>query len=76
MLNASKYNFMFLPFSEVLEPIWHLPIMEEHREAMKSKVADLTNSGKERYGGASTAAAFLENFVEKNTEWVHLDIAG
>ena len=28
-----------------------------------------------RWGGAITAAKFLENFVEK-TPWVHLDIAG
>jgi len=60
----------------VLEPVGHLPITEEHREAIKSKVADISNSGKDRYGGASQAGAFLENFVYKNTEWIHLDIAG
>lgn len=27
-------------------------------------------------GGASTAAAFLERFVEKDVSWAHLDIAG
>jgi len=43
---------------------------------MKSSVADLSNSGKGRYGGASNAAAFLENFVEEGTRWAHLDIAG
>jgi leucyl aminopeptidase len=32
--------------------------------------------GKNRYGGASTAAAFLLCFVEKGTKWVHIDIAG
>jgi leucyl aminopeptidase len=50
--------------------------MDEHREAMKSSYADLDNKGKTRYGGASQAAAFLERFIEKDTKWVHLDIAG
>ena len=29
-----------------------------------------------RYGGACTAAAFLEKFVEKNVKWARIDIAG
>ena len=58
------------------EPLWRLPIMDEHREAMKGKQSDLNNSGTKRYGGASQAAAFLEKFVEKDVKWAHLDIAG
>ena len=29
-----------------------------------------------RLAGASTAAAFIEQFIEKDTKWIHLDIAG
>jgi leucyl aminopeptidase len=29
-----------------------------------------------KYGGACKAAAFLENFVEKDVKWAHIDIAG
>lgn len=58
------------------EPVWRLPIFDEHRDAMKSAYADLDNKGKTRWGGASQAAAFLERFIEKDTKWVHLDIAG
>ena len=43
---------------------------------MKSNFADLKNAGKDRYGGASKGAAFLEYFINKETNWVHLDIAG
>ncbi len=57
------------------EEVWHLPIHEKHREEMKGKFADLNNVSGSRLGGASTAAAFLEEFVEK-TPWAHLDIAG
>ena len=56
------------------ESVWHLPSGEEYAEEMKSKIADLKNvSG--RWGGASTAAAFLRQFVGE-AKWAHLDIAG
>jgi len=60
----------------VNEPFWRLPLNDDHRDNMKSTVADLSNMGKSGYGGASNAAAFLENFVEEGTKWAHLDIAG
>lgn len=58
--------------------MWHLPIFDDHREQMKSQYADLNNAGKTRYGGASTAAAFLEKFFEYDNikKWAHIDIAG
>lgn len=59
------------------ESLWHLPLLDEHRECMKGKYgADLSNLGAYRYGGASQAAAFLERFIEDDREWCHLDIAG
>ena len=58
------------------EPVWHLPIMDEHKETIKGATGDISNTGKGRYGGASSAAAFLLRFVEKDTKWVHIDIAG
>jgi leucyl aminopeptidase len=36
----------------------------------------LNNKGNKPYGGASQAAAFLERFIDKETKWAHLDIAG
>jgi len=60
---------------ETNEEVWEMPIHENHRKAMKGKFADLNNVGDSGLGGACTAAAFLEEFVEK-TDWIHLDIAG
>jgi len=57
------------------ERMWRLPIFPEHTKSMKGVVADLKNSGG-RYAGASTAAAFLKEFIEPNTKWAHMDIAG
>ena len=59
---------------EAGECIWQMPMYEEYKEANKSDVADIKNSGG-RYGGAITAAQFLAEFIG-DTPWVHLDIAG
>ncbi|MDA3855689.1 MAG: leucyl aminopeptidase family protein [Candidatus Woesearchaeota archaeon] len=61
---------------KTFDRVWELPIYDEHRESIKSKIADMKNIGANRYGGTITAAAFLEKFIEKNTKWTHLDIAG
>ncbi len=58
------------------ELIWQLPLVDEYREGIKSKIADLSNiSTPPREAGTITAALFLQEFVEK-AKWVHLDIAG
>jgi leucyl aminopeptidase len=54
---------------------WPLPLYDEYGDDMKSEVADIKNSGG-RWGGASTAAAFLKFFVKEGVAWAHLDIAG
>jgi len=56
--------------------MWHMPITDEHRECMKGKYSDLNNLGATRFGGSCTAAAYLENFIDPETKWAHLDIAG
>jgi leucyl aminopeptidase len=57
------------------EQFWQLPIPEDARPKLDSKVADLKSTG-DKYGGALTAAAFLSEFVPEETPWAHLDIAG
>jgi leucyl aminopeptidase len=56
------------------ERVWRLPLDEDFMEQLKSPVADLKNVGG-KWGGAITAAKFLEQFVG-TTPWIHLDIAG
>lgn len=59
------------------EQLWRMPLGDNFSEEMKSKVADYRNLGTvARYGGASTAAAFLEFFIDKDRPWAHMDIAG
>jgi leucyl aminopeptidase len=56
--------------------VWRLPMWDDYNEFIKSDFADVANLGNTRWGGAITAAKFLEHFVDKNIPWTHLDIAG
>ena len=56
------------------ERMWRLPLPEDLKEQLKSKVADMKNTG-ERWGGALTAGLFLSEFT-KGQRWMHVDIAG
>ena len=59
------------------EKLWRMPLDESFRKSMESRVADLKNiADTSRSGGACTAAGFLESFIDDNTPWAHLDIAG
>src|SRR3546814_15239324 len=42
---------------------------------LDSAIADMKNVGS-RFGGSITAAQFLKRFIENDTPWAHLDIAG
>ncbi|HEV2968879.1 MAG TPA: leucyl aminopeptidase [Pirellulales bacterium] len=57
------------------DPAWQLPMFPEYDEQIQGEVADIKNVGEGRWGGAITAAKFLEQFVDKKP-WTHIDIAG
>jgi leucyl aminopeptidase len=58
------------------EPVWQLPMYPEiFDDYIKSEVADIKNVGEGRWGGAISAAKFLERFVS-GKPWTHIDIAG
>ena len=61
---------------ETHERVWPLPLIDEHKEEVEGTWSDLKNLGKGREGGALSAAAFLAHFVDEQTAWAHLDIAG
>lgn len=56
------------------EKVWRMPLDKAFDKAMDSRFADMKNTGG-RWGGACTAAAFLQRFI-KDTPWCHLDVAG
>jgi leucyl aminopeptidase len=56
------------------EPLWRMPLDPAYDRQLKSRVADITNSGG-RLAGSITAARFLAQFVG-DWPWAHIDIAG
>jgi leucyl aminopeptidase len=58
------------------EAFWPMPLPEELRAGLDSKVADLANVSGVRDGGMLTAGLFLKEFVPDGVKWAHLDIAG
>jgi leucyl aminopeptidase len=58
------------------DPLWRLPLWQPYREKLSSAIADINNISPGGYGGAITAALFLETFVTKDTPWIHLDFMG
>ena len=57
------------------EQVWQLPMYADYDDQIRSEVADIKNVGDGRWGGAITAAKFLERFVG-GIPWTHVDIAG
>ena len=57
------------------EKLWRMPVGAYFDKQLKSHIADMKNIGTP-YGGSSSAAAFLQRFIENDTPWAHLDIAG
>lgn len=51
---------------------WRLPMLERYFAAYSSPFADFKNAG-ESFGGAITAALFLQKFV-RGKKWAHLDM--
>ena len=69
-------NKLYTSGLKTYDRLWRLPMWDDYNELIKSDVADVHNTGKGRWGGAITAAKFLEHFVDEKISWAHLDIAG
>ena len=57
------------------EKLWRMPLGEEYDKMINCDIADMQNVGEGREAGSTTAAQFLQRFVN-DVPWVHLDIAG
>ncbi len=74
--NDDKFCNQFLTVCEKSnEKAWRLPLDQKFGDKLSSSVTDLTNVGGSQ-GSSIIAAMFLNNFVKKETPWIHLDIAG
>ena len=58
------------------DPLWRLPLWNRYKKHIESKITDLNNCPDNSYGGAITAALFLQAFVEPAISWAHIDLMG
>jgi leucyl aminopeptidase len=61
---------------QVHERLWRLPLDEDYFELLKSEDADFKNSAGVRKAHPIVGGIFLKQFVNDETPWAHLDIAG
>lgn len=61
--------------SAVGDKLWRFPLSPAYDKLINSPIADMQNIGP-RGAGSITAAQFLKRFIEDDTPWAHLDIAG
>ena len=74
--NDDKFCAEFLSICEKSnEKAWRLPLDQKFRDALSSGITDIANVGGSQ-GSSIIAAMFLNNYVKKETPWIHLDIAG
>jgi leucyl aminopeptidase len=59
---------------EVHDPLWRLPLYAPYKDLIESTVADIVNSASRPFGGAITAALFLDAFVPPDVSWAHFDL--
>lgn len=56
------------------EYVWRLPLHEDYRRMLDSRIADIVNSCDDRRAGSSRAANFLVEFTH-GVNYIHLDVA-
>jgi len=59
---------------KISDPVWRMPLHSAYRDLLKSNVADMTNCATVPFGGAITAALYLQEFVKPKTDWLHFDV--
>lgn len=56
------------------DPLWRLPLWKPYRSLLDTSAADISNDPDSGYGGAITAALYLQEFVSDTPSWMHIDM--
>lgn len=79
--NDDLANDLLAASAETGDPLWRMPLWQGYNRFVDGKVADITNAPDTGYGGAITAALFLERFVNATPKahqapvaWAHIDM--
>jgi leucyl aminopeptidase len=75
--NQESFNLEIMACSnEVYDPLWPMPLYQPYKKHIQPDIADLSNTSSVPLGGCITAALFLQEFVDKDIPWVHIDTFG
>jgi leucyl aminopeptidase len=74
--NDELSSALFSTGEQVHERLWRLPLDDDYFELLKSEDADFKNSSGVRKAHPIVGGIFLKQFVNDETPWAHLDIAG
>ncbi|XP_022832684.1 cytosol aminopeptidase-like [Spodoptera litura] len=67
------YHFLEVASAQTGDRIWRMPLWNFYADRVKDcEVADVANTGRDKYGDSANCAAFLRQFV-LDSQWVHLD---
>ncbi len=72
--NDELANGLLATGTEVDDPMWRMPLWRPYRKLLDSKVADINNVSGGTFGGAITAALYLQEFVPNSVPWAHFDM--
>ena len=73
--NRTETAQKLMSISEQIEdPLWHMPLFEPYERYLKTETSALSSTGQSGYGGAITAALFLQKFIGKEINWAHIDV--
>ena len=73
--NKKEISKKLIEFSEITgDPLWELPLWKNYESQLESHHADIKNIGNSSFGGAITAALFLQKFVNSDIPWIHIDL--
>ncbi|KAF9421991.1 hypothetical protein HW555_002211 [Spodoptera exigua] len=67
------YHFLEIASAQTGDRIWRMPLWKFYESRVKNcDIADIANTGREKYGDSANCAAFLRQFV-LDSQWAHID---
>ncbi|OUS24669.1 leucyl aminopeptidase [Thalassotalea sp. 42_200_T64] len=60
--------------TQINDPVWRMPLYNDYKSLLNSDVADIANCASIPFAGAITAALYLQEFVNPDTDWLHFDV--
>ena len=74
--SESEVKTLIKKGKHINEALVELPMMDKHLSKLKSYVADIRNASFSCNADIIMSSLFMKQFINKNTKWIHIDIAG